>query len=240
MEAARRAAIVVAGGTGERFGRAGGKQLASVAGRPALSWSLLALQESGQVGLVIVVCPPERVDEYRREAVEPLSGLTMPVVLAQGGATRRMSVSAGLTAIPEGIETVIVHDGARPLATPKLFSDAVAALEGSGVEGVVVGHPSVDTLKVVDGVAIVDTPDRSRFWAVQTPQVFRASTLIEAHSRAAADGFEGTDDAALVERIGGEVHVVEGPRDNLKLTVAEDLLFAEAVLLRRSEGSQSC
>jgi len=103
---------------------------------------------------------------------------------------------------------------------------------------VVVGYPSVDTLKTVVGGTILSTPDRSQFWAVQTPQVFSAAVLREAYTVAAKDGFLGTDDASLVERLGKKVVVFEGPRDNIKVTVAEDLLFVEAALKFR-EGEQS-
>ena len=98
-------------------------------------------------------------------------------------------------------------------------------------------RPAIDTLKVVLGDTIVNTPDRSNYWAVQTPQIFSAETLFAAYAAAQADGFLGTDDASLVERAGGNVTVFEGPRDNIKVTVAEDLFFVEAALKFR-EGEQ--
>ena len=232
-------AIVVAGGTGERLGMSGGKQLAIVAGRPVLSWSLLALERSDRVDDIVLVCPRDRHDEYRLTAVAPLAmGIT--VVFAPSGATRQESVASGLAAAPEDAELILVHDGARPLVTPILVADVIGVLDSAGLAaGVVVGQPSVDTLKVVDGNRVLSTPERSRFWTVQTPQVFRAQSLREAYARAETEGFCGTDDASLVERFGGLVLVMEGPRDNLKITLAEDLAIAEAALAFRERGEES-
>ena len=230
------AAVVVAGGSGERLGRDGGKQLAVVAGLPVLSWTIKALAEESQIGLIVVVAHPEKVAYYRSVAVDPLD-LATPLTLVAGGASRQASVAAGLAAVPSTFEAVLVQDGARPLLTPALVSKALAALSADdAVAGVVVGHPAVDTLKLVDGDAVAATPDRSKFWAVQTPQVFRAATLRDAYARATAEGFVGTDDSSLVERAGGRVALVEGPRDNIKVTVPEDLALVEAVLRRRESG----
>jgi 2-C-methyl-D-erythritol 4-phosphate cytidylyltransferase len=235
---ARTAAVIVAGGTGERLGLTGGKQLAPVLGKPVLSWTLEAFEAAPQIDLIVVVCHPDRVDEYRRVAVEPLQ-LATPVRFAPGGDQRQDSVSSGLSQLPASVSTVVVHDGARPLVTARLIADALVALAASpDCDGLVVGYPAVDTLKVVAGNAIVRTPDRSKYWAVQTPQIFAADKLTAAHAAAKADGFVGTDDASLVERAGGGVVVFEGPRDNIKVTVAEDLFFVEAALRFREGGKR--
>jgi 2-C-methyl-D-erythritol 4-phosphate cytidylyltransferase len=102
-------------------------------------------------------------------------------------------------------------------------------------DGVIVAHPTVDTLKIVEDRHVVETADRTRLWAAQTPQIFRSASLREAHAAARKDGFVGTDDSSLVERDGGLVLVFEGPRDNIKVTVPEDHAFVEAVLRRSSE-----
>ena len=229
-------AVIVAGGTGERLGLPGGKQLAEVAGRPVLSWSIAAFDASPLVDTIVVVCHPDRIAEYRTVAVEPY-GLATPVRFAAGGATRQASVASGLQQVPDDAAFVLVHDGARPLVTPALIAATLAALEAdAGADGAIVGQPVVDTLKIVEGHVISETADRARFWAVQTPQAFRARPLSAAYAAAAADGFLGTDDASLVERAGGRVLVVEGPRDNIKVTVAEDLALVEAALLFRKDG----
>ncbi len=233
-------AIVVAGGTGERLGLEGGKQLACVGGRPVLSWTVEALAASRRIDAIVVVCHPDRVDEYRTTAVEPL-GIDVDVRYAPGGDTRQQSVANGLAVLGYDTDVVLVQDGARPLLTPDLVVRALDSLDADGsAAGVVVGHPAIDTLKVAaaDGV-IVSTPDRSRFWAVQTPQIFRAQALREAYASAEAEGFTGTDDSSLVERAGGRVVLVEGPRDNLKITVPEDLVLVEAALKFREGGGES-
>ena len=224
-------AIVVAGGTGERFGRGGGKQLARLAGRPVLAWSLLALDASPLVTEIVLVCPADRTAEYLAEAVEPLA-LSTPLRTSVSGDTRLASVESGLAHATGDI--VLVHDGARPLITPALVADLVDALLGDPLcDGVVPGHSSVDTLKVVSDGLIESTPDRARLWAVQTPQVFRSSTLRAAFAAARVSGFSGTDDASFVEHAGGRVRVIPGPRDNFKVTLPEDALFAEALLRAR-------
>lgn len=230
--ARRAAAIVVAGGSGERFGSAVGKQLAGLAGRPVLAWSLQALLDADVFELVVVVCPAERLDDYRCSAVDPVTTST-PVVFAASGSTRQESVLNGLSKVPEDFDLIAVHDGARPLVSPELVVEVVRAASAEDVAGAIVGYASVDTLKIVEGGSVVETPDRSRFWAIQTPQVFHADVLRDAYGSAVADGFIGTDDSSLVERRGGRVALVEGPRDNIKITLPEDIAFAEAALRAR-------
>ncbi len=229
-----RVAIVVAGGTGERFGRAGGKQLAPVAGAPVVTHALRAFEDSETIDDVVLVCHPDSVDEFLRTAVLGQGVGKVSSVIA-GGTSRRLSVAAGLAALPKGTLVVAVHDGARPLVEAGVIDAAVRDLESSpGIDGVVVGHPAYDTIKAVGGSLEVDgTPDRAGLWVAQTPQVFRADSLIGAHARAEADGWEGTDDASLVERAGGVVRMIEGPRWNIKVTVEQDLLVVEALLTHR-------
>ncbi|MGN0301552.1 MAG: 2-C-methyl-D-erythritol 4-phosphate cytidylyltransferase [Anaerotardibacter sp.] len=224
------AAIILAGGSGERFGHDGGKQLVELAGMPMLTRSTASFDAVGDVGLIVVVCPEDRKDEYFSTAIEPFPFVT-PIVFAPAGSIRQESAFSGLEYVPEEFEYVALHDGARPLITPGLISHAISTLKGNiDCDGVVVGHPSVDTLKVVEDGVIVGTPDRSVFWNAQTPQVFRAGIYRRAHAAALSDGFVGTDDSSLIERLGGQVLVVEGKRDNLKLTVPEDFLLIEAAI----------
>lgn len=232
----RVAAIIAAGGTGERFGVPAGKQMACVAGMPVLSWSVRALDGAERVGEIVVVTHPDRVETYRREAVDPL-GIETPVRIVPGGPSRQDSVRAGLDALGDDVEFVIIHDGARPLASPELFDGTIGLLEERrDADGVIVGYPSVDTLKRVSGSLVVDTPERSQFWAVQTPQAFRATALRAAHERAIVTGLCGTDDASLVEAAGGVVVVMPGPRSNIKVTHPEDLEYAEWLLARATEN----
>jgi 2-C-methyl-D-erythritol 4-phosphate cytidylyltransferase len=203
--------IVVAAGSGSRFGRP--KQYEELAGRPVLDWSLaaaLAAAGGADDGLVVVV-PPDRVGE-------PASGAATVV---GGGATRSSSVRAGLAAVPGHADVIVVHDGARPLAGPELFARVVGAVR-DGADAAVPAVEVTDTLRRRTGGPV----DRNGLLAVQTPQAFRAAALRRAH----AAGPEATDDASLVEAAGGKVVVVEGSPANLKITRPVDLAIAEALL----------
>ena len=224
------AAIVLAGGSGERFGRSDGKQLVEIAGKPVLTWSCEAFDAVGDVGLIVVVCPEERAQEYLERAIDPFPFVT-PVVIAYSGSIRQESAFSGLEQVPDNFEFVVLHDGARPLISPDLIAHTINILKGNvDADGAVVAHPSIDTLKVVENGVIVGTPDRTVFWNAQTPQVFRAGIYRRAHASALADGFVGTDDSSLIERLGGRVLVVEGKRDNIKLTVPEDYMMLAAAV----------
>lgn len=194
--------IVVAGGTGQRFGRP--KQYEPVGGRRVIDWSA-EVARSVSDGVVLVV---PAADAEREQGVP-------------GGATRSESVRAGLAAVPAEATIVCVHDAARPFASAALFAAVVAAVQ-SGADGAVPGLPVTDTIKVVEGARVVATLDRSRLVAVQTPQAFRADALRRAHGA----GGDQTDDAALVEALGGTVVVVPGEPDNRKITHPEDLAWA--------------
>ncbi|MEG0217297.1 MAG: 2-C-methyl-D-erythritol 4-phosphate cytidylyltransferase [Raoultibacter sp.] len=224
------AAIILAGGSGERFGQEGGKQLVEIAGKPILTWSAEAFDAVGDIGLIVVVVPEERQEEYLKAAIDPFPFVT-PVVLAPSGAIRQESAFSGLEYVPDEFEYVVLHDGARPLISPDLIAHAINILKGNiDCDGAVVAHQAVDTLKVVENGVIVGTPDRTVFWNAQTPQVFRAGIYRRAHASALSDGFVGTDDSSLIERLGGRVLVVEGKRDNIKLTVPEDYLMLAAAV----------
>lgn len=230
-------ALVVAGGEGARLGCAGGKQMALIAGAPVLTHTIRAFERCGAIDAIVAVVHPDRLSEYQSTAIDPY-GFKKVIAVVGGGGSRDASVRNGLAAVPDGAGIIAVHDGARPLITAETIGGAVAQLESDPrLAGVVVGHPAYDTLKWVDsGGMITGTPDRSLLWSAQTPQIFRATPLREAYARAAADGFAGTDDASLVERQGGTVRMITGPRDNIKITVPEDLRFAEQVLAARNEG----
>lgn len=233
------AAVILAGGTGERFGKDGGKQLVEIAGKPVLTWSAEAFDAVGDIGLIVIVCPEDRQEEYLKKAIDPFPFVT-PVVVAPSGPSRQESAFSGLEYVPDTYNYVVLHDGARPLISPDLISHTIATLKGNvDCDGVVVAHPAIDTLKVVENGVIVGTPDRRVFWNAQTPQVFRAGIYRRAHASALSDGFMGTDDSSLIERLGGKVLVVEGKRDNIKLTVPEDyLLLAAAVRALYAKGQE--
>jgi 2-C-methyl-D-erythritol 4-phosphate cytidylyltransferase len=229
------AAVILAGGGGERFGRSGGKQLLEILGKPILTWSAEAFDAVADVGLIVIVCPSDRMNEYCRRAIDSYPFVT-PIVMASSGDLRQESSFNGINVVPESYEFIAVHDGARPLVTPELISHAIAAVQGNlDADGAVIGYPAIDTLKVVSGNNIIGTPDRSAFWTAQTPQVFRSNIIREAHTTALSEGFVGTDDSSLVERMGGNMLLVQGPRDNIKITVPEDRSPVEAGLRQRLE-----
>jgi len=204
-------AVVVAAGSGSRFGAL--KQYERLGDRRVIDWSLAAAQAVAE-GVVVVV-PPERAGTAEGAA---------DAVVA-GGATRAASVRAGLAAVPGDADVIVVHDAARPLAPASLFEAVVEAVR-SGADGAVPGVAVADTIKAVDGGVVVETLDRSRIVAVQTPQAFRAHVLRAAH----ADSRDASDDAGLVEAVGGRVVVVEGDPANAKITTNHDLLVARALI----------
>jgi 2-C-methyl-D-erythritol 4-phosphate cytidylyltransferase len=206
--------VVVAGGSGTRFGRP--KQYEPIAGMRMLDRSVATAARAG-AGVVVVVPGGDVAREAPLHAPHPV---------VAGGTTRSESVRAGLAAVPEAATVICVHDAARPIATEQLYRAVVAAV-AAGADAAVPGLAVTDTIKVVDHAgSVTATPDRSTLRAVQTPQAFRAEQLRAAH----ATGGEGTDDAALVEALGAIVVVVEGEADNRKITHAADLDWARALL----------
>ena len=208
-------ALLVAAGSGERLGAGRPKAFVVVAGRPMLEWSLDALRGAG-IDEIVVAAP----------AGHEVAGC----VVVPGGATRSESVRAALAAAPPG--DVVVHDAARPLVTPELFRQTLAAL--AGADCAVAAAPVTDTVKEAGpDRLVVATLDRSRLWAIQTPQAFRREALERA--LAAGDDVlaQATDDAWLVERTGGTVRVVESTPANLKVTTPHDLAIAEQLLADR-------
>jgi 2-C-methyl-D-erythritol 4-phosphate cytidylyltransferase len=227
-------AIVPAAGGGRRFGGAVPKQYLPLQGVPVLAWTLQALWGSGAIDSLVLVVPPGGVDRCRAEVLEP-HGVRADRVIP-GGADRQASVQAGLLAAPEAAGIVLVHDGARPFIRPETVRAAIRA--AASVGAAVVAVAMTDTIKLASPVGDrLETLPRERLWAAQTPQVFRAALLREAHARALADGFRSTDDCALVERLGYPVKVVPGSAENLKITTPEDLARAEQIL--RARGTRA-
>ncbi|HET7522552.1 MAG TPA: 2-C-methyl-D-erythritol 4-phosphate cytidylyltransferase [Acidimicrobiales bacterium] len=206
-------AVVVAGGSGSRFG--GPKQFAALAGRPLVEWSLETARKFCDG--VVLVLPPGTPGEWGSALV------------VTGGETRSDSVRAGLAAVPDGVDMIVVHDAARPLAGEALWQAVLEAVE-AGADGAIPACPVTDTIKKRTSDGVLVTLERSELVAVQTPQAFRAGAIKQAH----AGGGHATDDAALVEAAGGRVVLVEGDPRNIKVTTTTDLLVAEALIKERS------
>ncbi len=217
-------ALIVAAGRGERLGSDRPKALVPLAGRPMLDWSVCALRAVPAIGRIVVALPAGELD-----------AVPDGTVAVAGGEARSHSVREALRAAGDG-DPVIVHDAARPLAGPELFARAIAELERSGVDAVIAAAPVADTIKEVgaDGHTVSRTLDRSRLWAVQTPQVFRRAALADALAQASDELLRAaTDDAWLIERAGGTVRLVQSGPENLKVTTATDLAVAELLLAQR-------
>jgi 2-C-methyl-D-erythritol 4-phosphate cytidylyltransferase len=208
-------ALLVAAGSGERLGAGRPKAFVVVAGRPMLEWSLDALRAAGIEDVVVAAPTGHEVDGC----------VTVP-----GGATRSESVRAALAAAPPG--DVVVHDAARPLVTADHFRETLAAL--AGADCAVAAAPVTDTIKEAGPDRLVmATLDRSRLWAIQTPQAFRREALEQALEAGEELLAQATDDAWLVERMGGTVRVVESSPANFKVTTPYDLQIAEHLLADR-------
>ena len=222
-------ALIVAAGRGERLGFGRPKALVPLCGRPMLEWSVAALRSVPAVRTIVVALPGEALDEAPEGTVA-----------VAGGEQRSHSVRAALAACPAG-DPVIVHDAARPLASAALFEQALDELERFQADAVIAAAPVTDTIKQSgpDGRTVAQTLDRSRLWAVQTPQVFRRTALERALAAGDKDLARATDDSWLVERAGGVVRIVGSDPGNMKVTTADDLRIAELLLSERlaAQGS---
>jgi len=221
-ESRRVAAVVVAGGSGSRMGASGAvrKQYLDLDGVPVLQRAVTPFRDHPRIGAVVLVLPPD-------DAVDPPGWIRdLAVTVAAGGRERSDSVRNGLSVLPADTETVLVHDAARPFVTTVLIDRVVGACADAAA---VPGIPATDTLKEVEAGLVVRTVDRSRIWLAQTPQGFPFRLLVDAHRRAAQEGWRVTDDASLCERIGIPVRVVDGDPRNIKITQPLDLEIASVL-----------
>jgi 2-C-methyl-D-erythritol 4-phosphate cytidylyltransferase len=218
-------AVVPAGGRGVRMGRK--KPGIVLAGQPVLRWALDALGRLAEVAGIVVAVPAEDVAAWRRR----LAACRKVRAVVAGGAERQASVLRGLEAVPADVQWIVVHDGARPCLTTALARRVLDAAREHGAA--IAALPVAETIKRGVDEWVKETVDRHGLWSVQTPQAFAASLLRQAHRRAAAEGITGTDDAALVERLGAPVRLVPGLAVNLKITRPEDLRLARALLRTR-------
>ena len=212
-------ALVVAAGRGERLGSEGPKAFVMLAGRPMVEWSIAALSAVAAIEQIVVALPP---------------GVTAPAgtLGVAGGRQRSQSVRAALRAARDD-DVVLVHDAARPLLTAVLVEDCLGALRAGDCDAAIAATPVTDTIKESAGADVVRTLDRSRLWAVQTPQVFRRDVLERALAQDDEVIAAATDDASLAEALGATVRLVPAPATNLKVTTAVDLRVAELLLGER-------
>ncbi len=224
--------LIPAAGMGKRMGSDRNKLRLTLLEKPILAWTLLAAESAASIHWIGLVGQP--TDWPLWQSLLQDLGLSKPVVLIVGGTTRQESVYNGLQALPSDAKHVLIHDGARALATPDLLNRCAAALET--YLGFVAAVPVKDTIKVVDAQQqICSTPDRAQLWAAQTPQGFDVEQLKACHEEGRRQGWEVTDDAALFERFNLPVHIVTGEETNLKITTPVDLAIAELILRQRLE-----
>jgi 2-C-methyl-D-erythritol 4-phosphate cytidylyltransferase len=223
--------LIPAAGSGRRMGSDRNKLLLPLLGKPLITWTLLAAQQSHQIDWIGIIGQP--IDWPDFKAVVSDLDLANSVQFIQGGSTRQESVYCGLKGLPANADRVLIHDGARCLATPDLFDRCSAALESC--PGLIAGIPIKDTVKVVNPAThvIESTPDRSQLWAAQTPQGFEVGKLLDCHEQGIRQGWQVTDDAALFEQCHLPVKIVPGEETNLKVTTPVDLAIAEFILRQR-------
>lgn len=221
--------IIPAAGQGKRMGVGKNKLLIELNGIPILIHTLQIFQSDEECdGIILAIHPHDKVEftfllkKYK---------ITKVKNIVSGGTERQHSIFNALkTVTSDGI--ILVHDAARPFVRKEHIHRLTVAAEKTGAA--IIGVPAKDTMKKVKDWQIVETVERSSLWAVQTPQAFRMSVLLEAYELAESQKFLGTDDASLVERLSIPIEMVEGDYDNIKLTTTEDLHFAEAIMKKRN------
>jgi 2-C-methyl-D-erythritol 4-phosphate cytidylyltransferase len=219
--------LIPAAGMGKRMGSDRNKLLMTLLDKPLLAWTLMAVERATAISWIGIIGQPE--DRSEIEKIVSNISLSKPVEFILGGSTRQESVYNGLQGLPAGAERVLIHDGARCLATPDLFDRCATIL--ATCPGLIAAVSVKDTIKVVDDRGIVlETPDRANLWAAQTPQGFDVKLLKACHDRGRALGWEVTDDAALFEKCDLPVKIVRGEETNLKITTPGDLAIAKFIL----------
>lgn len=220
--------IIVAAGSGKRMRSAIAKQYIELKGRTILSYTIETFNNSENIDDIVLVTSSDAVDYVRREIIEKY-GFDKVRTIVEGGAERQDSVYKGLKAVDSDTDVVLIHDGVRPFVADKY----IAELESIAMEfgGCVLGAPVKDTIKVCDSEGyITDTPKRETLWLAQTPQCFKYDIIMKAYEKAEKEGYRGTDDSMLAERLGIRIKMVRGDYDNIKITTPEDLYMGEVIL----------
>lgn len=220
-------AIILAAGKSERMGAGTDKAFLNLGPKPVLAWSLLAFERCADIDQIVLVVRKEQ--QLAAKAMASMFGISKLFKIVVGGSKRQDSVIAGIEACDIDTRMVVIHDSARPCVTPELISETVKLAKRGGAA--IVGHHMWDTVKYVEkGTTITRTEDRSKLWAVQTPQAFNISLIRRAYAEVNKAKKEVTDDSMAVEFIGEPVKIYEWRNSNIKITTAEDLQVAAAVL----------
>lgn len=219
--------VIVAAGTGSRMNMGINKQFIKLEGKEIIAYTIEKFYNNSNIEDIVVVVKEDESDFFKKEILDKYNFKNIKI--AYGGKERQDSVYNGLKLLDKKCHVVLIHDGARPFVSDKIIDNCIEEVKNH--KAVVVGVPVKDTIKVIDkDKYIVDTPNRSVLWAVQTPQTFDYNILIDSYKDAFKNGFYGTDDAMLVERIGYKVKMVEGSYNNIKITTQEDLNIGSQIL----------
>jgi len=226
-------AVILAAGQGSRMGTKVNKQYLNLLDKPVLAHTLDVFEKHPLIDGILIVTREKEINLCFTEVITPFQFQKVITVVA-GGKERQDSVFQGLKALPSQCELVVVHDGARPLITHDIITEVIltAQRQGAGIAAV----PVKDTIKRVNDQTVLETIPRGEIWAVQTPQAFKKELILKAYQAAYEQGFYGTDDASLVERLGEKVKIVHGSYENIKITTPEDLDIGMAILDRRKTG----
>jgi 2-C-methyl-D-erythritol 4-phosphate cytidylyltransferase len=227
MKTSRNIAIVVAAGSGSRFGGEVPKQFLPLGGKPMIAYSLELFEKSDLIDEIVLVVHQDYlayvsqaiVDEYKLHKIRKITA---------GGETRQESVLAGLTACPTGIDLVAIHDAARPFLASDLFGRVMSQAAKTGAA--ILAVQAKESIKVGEKGIVSKTLKRDTVWVAQTPQVFRFTEILEAHQRAEASKFEATDDSEIFEQYGGKVAIVPGSYNNIKITTPSDMVLAQEII----------
>jgi len=217
-------AVIAAGGRGRRMNSSLSKQFLCIKGHPILSYTLNTFETLDKIQEIVLVVGKADMDYTREQIIKKYR--YKKVRLIEGGQERQDSVYNGLRAVAPQTDIVVIHDAVRPFVKKNMILESIEAAKNYGAVGVAV--PVKDTIKVVGENGIIkNTPERKYLWAIQTPQTFKYDLIVYAHEKARKDGFYGTDDAVLVERLGHDVKIIEGAYENIKITTPEDIIIAE-------------
>ena len=228
MENNKCTVIIAAAGIGKRMGSDMPKQFLQIKGKPVLYYTVDAFEKNDNIDSVVIVTGRESIEYCRKEIVEKYAFKKVKAIV-EGGKERQNSVYNALNTITADTDIVLIHDGARPFIMQEDINKVILSVKEYG--SAVLAVKSKDTIKIADTDGFVsETPDRSFMWNIQTPQGFGFSVVKEAYDKAEKDGFIGTDDSSLVERLGKRVKLVEGHYTNIKITTKDDLIIAESIL----------
>lgn len=219
--------IIAAAGMSNRMGSKINKQFIAIGGKPILAHTIEKFEKCRYIDEIILVAKEEEIEYCRKEIVKKYRFNKVSNII-RGGKERQDSVYNGILALNEKSDIVLTHDGARPFVKIENIEDGIKGTIEHGA--CVIGVPVTDTIKVVGENKTIDsTPQRSLLWAAQTPQCFLKDLLIKGYENAIDDGFVGTDDSSIVERIGYDVKMVMGSYENIKITTPEDIILAESL-----------